>query len=306
VKRVAVVGSAGQDGRILHARLLEDGHDVFCITRDSSSVNIAHAEGVRAFVEDWKPEEVYYLAGYHHSSQDRISVETLALMQQSFAVHVHGCLHFLEAIRCSGAGTRFFYAASSHIFGDASGELQNEQTPLQPDSPYAISKTAGVHCCRLYRGQHGVFASVGILYNHESPYRQEKFVSQKIIRAVLRISRGEQTKLVLGNLSARIDWGYAPDFIDAMIRILQADRADDFVIATGETHSVGEFVEIAFALLGLDWRAHVEEDRALLHRTKAPMAGDSSKLRAITGWKPSVSFAELVEILLRQAQKDGF
>jgi GDPmannose 4,6-dehydratase len=268
MKRVVVVGSSGQDGRILCERLRGEGAEVLEISREGlperPRVHIASRQDVTSAVAGFRPQEIYYLAAHHHSSQDNLSSDPLELLVKSFEVHVTGLLHFLEAIRTVSPATRLFYAASSLIFGAPPDATQDEETPLNPRCAYGVTKTAGLHCCRLYRNTHGVHASAGILYNHESPYRQEKFVSQKIVRAAIRIQRGEQQKLVLGDLSARIDWGYAPDFVDAMMRVLALEKPDDFIIATGETHSVGEFVEIAFGLLGLDWKKWVEEDPGLL------------------------------------------
>lgn len=232
-----------------------------------------------------------------------MGADTVGLFEKSHAVHVLGLLNFLDAIREAAPQARLFYAASSLVFGDAASERQDERTPVNPRCIYGITKASGLHCCRFYRETHGVFASGGILFNHESAYRQEKFVSQKIIRAVLEIAAGRREKLVLGDLSARIDWGYAPDFTDAMTRILSLDRAEDFVIATGEAHSVGEFVEIAFRLAGLDWKSHVEETPSVLQRRRPVLIGDASKLRNATGWKPSVTFPEMVCLLLEAQRK---
>lgn len=304
MRRVVIVGSSGQDGRILQERLLKEGCEVFGIHRSTPGVHILNGKEVAALINDWKPQEVYYLAAFHHSSQDKITLDPLVLFQRSFDVHVTGLLHFLDAMRIAPGKIRLFYAASSHVFGEPKEKVQDEQTPFNPCCAYGITKTSGIHCCRFYRDKYGLFASSGILYNHESSYREEKFVSQKIIRGALCIQRGGQTKLVLGDLSAEIDWGYAPDFIDAMIRINALEKSDDFVIATGETHSVREFVEIAFGLLGLDWKKHVEENPNLLRRRKLPMAGNASMLRALTGWTPMVSFEQMIKTLL-DAQRNG-
>ena len=303
MKRVVMVGSSGQDGRILTERLRGESADILEISRPGSpenpGIDIASRHEVLSAVAKFQPHEVYYLAAHHHSSQDNLSSEPLELMAKSFEVHVTGLLHFLEAIRTGSPATRLFYAASSLIFGMPPTAVQDEETPLNPRCAYAVTKTAGLHCCRYYRNSYGLHASAGILYNHESPHRQEKFVSQKIIRGALRIQRGEQQKLVLGDLSARIDWGYAVDFVDAMTRILALEKPSDFIVATGETHSVGEFVEIAFGLLGLDWKKGVEENPGLLERRNPTLVGNASKLRTLTGWKPSVTFAQMVEILLK-------
>ncbi len=305
MKRVVIVGSGGQDGRLLEQRLRADGCEVVGIRRDEPGPDLTRREEVAVAIREWQPAEVYYLAAYHHSSQEQTTADPPAIFARSFEVHVTGLLHYLDAIRLHSATTRFFYAASSLVFGKPPAEIQTEDTPFNPRCPYGISKAAGVHCCRHYRQTHGVFAATGILYNHESTLRQEKFVSQKIVQAALRIQRGEQDQLILGDLSARIDWGSAPDFVEAMTRILALPESGDFIVATGETHSVREFVETVFGLLDLDWRRHVVEDPKLLGRRKAPMVGDASKLRRLTGWRPSVTFAEMVGSLLPSERHAG-
>lgn len=303
-----IVGADGQDGRILHERLVEDGCTILDIARESvrstedsapARTDITDREQVAALIGDWHPDQIYYLAAHHHSSQEQAGSDTIRLFEKSHAVHVLGLLHFLEAIKNAAPQARLFYAASSLVFGDVTSEMQDERTPMNPRCIYGITKASGLHCCRFYRETHGVFAAAGILYNHESAYRQEKFVSQKIIRAALEIAAGRQEKLILGDLSARIDWGYAPDFVAAMTRILALDGAEDFVIATGEAHTVLEFVEIAFRLAGLDWKSHVEENPAVLQRRRITLVGDASKLRDATGWHPTVTFPEMVALLLK-------
>lgn len=296
MSRAIVVGVNGQDGRILDERLRGEGCAVIGIAR--GGIDIADRAQVRALVAEWKPERVFYLAAFHHAAQENAGADGAELFEKSHAAHVRGVVNFLEAIRELSPATRLFYAASSLVFGEPPGERQDERTPLNPRCIYGITKTAGMHCCRFYREAHGVFASAGILYNHESRFRQEKFVSQKIARAARAIAAGSREKLVLGDLSARTDWGFAPDFVEAMVRMLALERAEDFVVATGEAHTVREFVEIAFARVGLDWREHVEENPALLHRRRPTMIGDASRLRAVTGWEPSVTFREMVESLV--------
>jgi GDPmannose 4,6-dehydratase len=303
-----VIGSEGQDGRLLCDRLGRDGWAVIGIdrgvVRDGAAagigpVDILDAASVERAIERAQPAEVYYLAAYHHSSQDPHPPAALEMLDRSFAVHVRGLVHCLEGIRRTSPRSRLFYAASSHIFGEARVCPQDEATPVAPVCAYGITKAAGLHCCRFYRQRHGVFASVGILYNHESPLRAEAFVTQKIARGAARIGRGEQDRLVLGDLSARVDWGWAPDYVEAMTRMLRLDEADDFVVATGEAHSVGEFAETAFALLGLDWRKCVEEKPSILAKGKLNFVGDAGKLRRVTGWQPTVTFPEMVRLLLR-------
>ena len=314
MKRAIVVGADGQDGRILYERLAAEGWAVLGIGRESSRgtapftpgrIDVTDRACVREVVGNWQPGQIYYLAAHHHSSQEQAGSDALSLFERSHAVHMLGLLHFLDAMKDAAPAARLFYAASSLVFGEVATEVQNEQTPMNPRCIYGITKASGIHCCRFYRETHGVFASAGILYNHESIYRQEKFVSKKIIRAALEIAAGQRDKLILGDLSARIDWGYAPDFAEAMVRILALDRAEDFVIATGEAHTVREFVEIAFRLAGLDWKSYVEENPALLQRRKPVLIGDASKLRNATGWRPTVTFSEMVGLLLKPQRTAG-
>lgn len=287
-----VVGSAGQDGTLLTAHLRARGYLVEGVTRAART-----AEEIAALVADARPDEIYYLAAFHHSSEDP-PIDPRVLVDTSVAVHVTQLVAFLDAIRKRSPATRLFYAASSLVFGDVIEAPQTEDTPLRPQCAYGITKSAGLQLCRLYRRSHGVFAAVGILYNHESSLRAPKFVSKKIVKAAVEIHRGLRDKLVLGSLAAEIDWGYAPDFVDAMHRILRLDAADDFIIATGETHSVRQFVELAFDRLGLDWRRHVEENAAVITRPPLARVGDASKLARATGWRPSTSFVDMVHALV--------
>jgi GDPmannose 4,6-dehydratase len=222
----------------------------------------------------------------------------LELYVRSHDVHVRGLLHVLEAMRKHAPRSRVFYAASSHCFGEPPTGTQDENTPLRPRCVYGITKTAGVGLCRMYRANNRVQASAGFFYNHESALRARKFLSTKIVRAAVEISGGRRDKLVLGDLSARVDWGFAPDYVDAMIRILRRAPADDFIIATGQSHSVEEFVAIAFSRVGVDWRPCVEVEPAIIGKPRTALVGDSSKLRAVTGWSPSVTFQQMVELLV--------
>jgi GDPmannose 4,6-dehydratase len=299
MKRALIIGSEGQDGRILLDRLSRDGIEVRGIGRPKTreSVDIRNATAVLEVVNDFQPDEVYHLAAVHQSSQEQEKNEVESL-QKSFDVHVKGLRNVLDAMVEHAKSSRLFYAASSYIFGNPPTDVQDESTPLKPTSIYGITKAAGVEVCRLYRSQ-GVFASVGILYNHESGQRPETFVAQKIMSTVRRISEGSEEKLEIGSLSATVDWGYAPDYADAMIRILALDQPDDFIVATGESHTVREFVELAFRSLGLDWKSHVVENPSLIGSPKPTLVGNPNKLKQMTGWCPSVSFEEMVELLVR-------
>jgi GDPmannose 4,6-dehydratase len=289
MRRALVVGSDGQDGRIASDRLRGEGCEIVGVGRGT---DILDRDAVSRLVLELRPDEVYYLAAVHHSAEDRESIGGRDLYASSHRVHVEGLLNFLEAIRVHRVPAHLVYAASCLVFGETSSGMQDESTPLAPVCIYGITKTTGTYCCRLYRNA-GVRASVGILYNHESPLRKPDFVSQKIVRAAVDIRRGRASKLVLGDLSAVNDWGWAEDTVDAMIRIARLDASDDFVVATGEAHSVAELVEAVFTRAGLDWKRHVEEDRSRIARRRPPLIGDSSRLRERTGWKPRVGFEDM-------------
>jgi GDPmannose 4,6-dehydratase len=250
-------------------------------------------EAVSKLVSELRPDEIYYLAAVHHAAQDRGSDGGRDLYVESHRVHVEGLLNVLEAVRVRHPGGRLFYAASCLVFGEPATNPQNESTPFAPVGVYGITKTTGIHCCRLYRNAAGVHASAGILYNHESPLRRPEFVSQKIVRGALDIRKGRASTLVLGDLSAVNDWGWAEDTVDAMIRIVRSDEPGDFVVATGEAHTVADFVRAVFERAGLDWTRHVEEDRSMIARKRPALIGDSSRLRARTGWRPTVSFEQM-------------
>jgi GDPmannose 4,6-dehydratase len=262
-------------------------------------VDIHDQTALAQLLERFQPDELYYLAARHHSAEERPDVAHE--LHECTRVNFLGLVNVLEAVRLRAPRCHVFYAGSSHMFGAPSSKTQDESTPFSPQNPYAITKVAGAHACRLYRERHGTHVSVGILYNHESPLRGERFVSQRIARAAKRASLDPRFKLRIGSLSATVDWGYAPDYVEAMVRIVSQPSPDDYVVATGEPHTVGEFVEVAFRAVGLDGRNHVEEDQAIVRATASTLVGDASKLRARTGWRPSVSFEEMVRILVTAA-----
>jgi len=304
-----VLGSEGQDGRLLAALLKRKGYRTLGIGRTAVSadgldwsrpVDITRPDEVAALVTALRPDEIYHLAAIHHSSQEA-HAEDLAAFRRMYEVNFFSLLNCLDAVRTASPATRLFFAASSHVFGSPAGEVQDERTPLDPESIYAMTKADGLLACRLYRERHGLFASTGILYTHESAGRDEKFLSMKIVRAALRIKAGEQRELVLGSLDARVDWGAAGDTVDAMHRILAAPAAGEFVVATGVAHTVGEFARIAFETVGLDWRRHVREDPSLLTRATPVRIGDPRRLREATGWSAATGFETMVSGLVRAA-----
>jgi GDPmannose 4,6-dehydratase len=315
--RALITGITGQDGSYLAELLLDRGYEVHGIIRRSSSFNTAridhlyhdpHDEGVRLFthhgdlsdpvaltrlIDRIQPQEIYHLGAQSHVM---VSFE---IPEYTFDVTGGGTLRLLEAIRESGVETRFTQCCSSEMFGSAPPP-QSEDTPFRPRSPYAIAKLASYWAGVNYREAYGIHACNAILFNHESPRRGESFVTRKITRAVARIKSGLQDTLYLGNLDAYRDWGYAADYMEALWLITQRDEPDDFVIATGETHTVREFLDLAFDYAGLgDWREYVEIDPRYFRPTEVDsLLGDASKLREALGWEPRVRFEELVRIMV--------
>ena len=326
--KAVITGITGQDGSYLAELLLAKGYDVFGLIRRSSSFSTAriehlyadpHQKGVRlnliygdlcdgtnisAVLNDVRPDEVYNLGAQSHVrvsfDQPIYSVDVAAL----------GTLRILEAIRKMTRRPRFYQASSSEMFGLVRETPQTESTPFYPRSPYACAKAYAFWQAVNYREAYGVFACNGILFNHESPRRGETFVTRKITRAATRIKLGLQEKVYLGNLDAQRDWGFAGDYVDAMWRMLQQDQPADFVVATGETHSVREFLEEVFGYLELDWQAHVEIDARYFRPTEVDLLqGDAGKARRVLGWQPRVTFRELarmmVEADLRLARQEA-
>ena len=315
--KAIIIGCNGQDGALLCTLLHQKGYTVYGIDHALSDrtesfvrfsvVDACDPRRLPELVAEVSPDEVYYLAAYHHSAdQPKPPKETVDLTLEVNALGLNNVLAAIAGLPASKP--RAFYAASSRIFGEPPGDVQDENTPLAPLCPYGISKAAGVHLCRYYRREHQVYASTGILYNHESPLRSPHFVTRKIVRAAVRISSGLERELVLGDLDARVDWGWAPDYVEAMHAILRLAFPDDFVLATGILHSVREFVEIAFSAVGLDWREHVVERRDVLdgRRSVKPLCGNSEKLQTATGWRPRVSFEQMVRSMIAAEEGESW
>jgi GDPmannose 4,6-dehydratase len=308
MKKAVIVGCNGQDGRLLYDFLLRRNYELMGIARTfvrgskpgwNTPIDISNTESIFQVMNIFKPDEIYYLAAVHRSSEDE-PAENLELTRESYEVHVLSLVNFLEAIRRFSSKTRLFYAASSQIFGESTGEMQDESTPINPNCIYGITKAAGVFTCRFYRDRYSIFASVGILYNHESSLRSEKFVSKKIIKGAIDLKNGKQGKLILGDLDSEVDWGYAPDYIEAMHRLLNIQVSDDFVIATGKRHKVFDFVKTTFEYLGLDWTKHVEEDPTIIRKRNGYRVGNPAKLMTMAGWKPTIDFKEMIRILIEE------
>jgi GDPmannose 4,6-dehydratase len=327
LKRAFITGITGQDGSYLAELLLAKGYEVWGLVRRASTFtterlehlyrdphepdarlrlvygDVTDAVGLSSNLQQIRPHEVYHLAAQSHV---RVSFD-----HPVYTVNVDalGTIRLLEACRQLDPRPRFYQASSSEMFGQARETPQSESTPFYPRSPYACAKVYAFHQVVNYREAYGLHASNGILFNHESPRRGETFVTRKITRAATRIQLGLQDKLYLGNLDAERDWGYAGDYVDAMWRMLQQDEPDDYVIATGEAHSVRSFVEKVFGRLALDWEAHVVFDPRYLRPTEVDaLLGDPTKARTKLGWRPTVGIDALVEMMvahdLRLAQRE--
>jgi GDPmannose 4,6-dehydratase len=317
MKKALITGITGQDGSYLADLLLEKGYEVHGIIRRASTFNTSridhlyadpHINGVRMFLHygdladsvnlvkllyELKPEEIYHLGAQSHV---RVSFD---IPEYTSDVTGVGTIRILEAIREVGLRSRFYQASSSEMFGKAQTVPQNEKTPFWPRSPYGVAKVFSYWATVNYRESYGLQASNGILFNHESPRRGETFVTRKISRAVAAIKQGLQKELFLGNLEAKRDWGYAPEYVEAMWRILQQDAGDDFVIATGETHTVREFAEAAFAHVDLDLKKYVKHDPRYERPAEVDLLiGDSAKAKKVLGWEPKVRFNDLVRIMV--------
>jgi GDPmannose 4,6-dehydratase len=322
MKRALITGITGQDGSYLAELLLSKGYEVHGIVRRASTFNTRridhiyqdpHAPGVRLFLHygdlsssdqltnliyNLQPEEIYHLGAQSHVM---VSFETPEYTADITGV---GTIRLLEAIRRSGIKTRFYQASSSEMFG-AAKPPQNELTPFYPRSPYGVAKVFSYWAVVNYREAYDLFACNGILFNHESARRGETFVTRKITRAVARITAGQQKKLYLGNLQSRRDWGYAPEYVDGMWRILQQDRPGDYVLGTGHSHTIEEFVTEAFEYVGLNWKDYVEIDSKYFRPTEVDyLLADCTKARTELGWEPQVGFKELIHIMV-DADLDG-
>jgi GDPmannose 4,6-dehydratase len=297
-----IIGSDGQDGRLLTGHLRSKNYDLTLVTRFSH--DISDPVQVENIVRQAKPTEIYYLAAHHRSSEGATEPGQ-ALLETSFGINVLSPGFFLESIVSQRPDCRMFYASSSHVFsGSAPGKL-NENHQKKPESIYAITKHTAMQLCSFYRTTHGTNASCGILFNHESVYRPSGYLSKKISRAVATISRQGHGNLELGDLEAVVDWGAAEDYVDAMHRILQVGQGGDYVVATGVPHTVGEFVDLAFRHVGLDYRNHVTIRPAVVTRKSVTRIGDPAKLMRDTGWDISIRFDEMVARLVDHELKDN-
>jgi GDPmannose 4,6-dehydratase len=316
MKKALITGVSGQDGSYLAELLLDKGYEVHGLLRRASTFNThrldgvyrdPHETGVRFFmhygdltdsgslinlIRYLEPDEIYNLGAQSHV---KVSFE---IPEYTADVTGMGTIRILEALQAAGSNARFYQASSSEMFG-SSPPPQDEDTPFHPRSPYGVAKMFAYWTTVNYRESYGIFATNGILMNHESPRRGETFVTRKITRAVARIAAGMQDDLYLGNLDASRDWGYAPEYVEAMWLMLQHDEPDDFVIATGETHTIREFAELAFAHASLDWERYVKVDPRYYRPAEVDfLRGNPAKAKRILGWEPRTTFSQLVELMV--------
>lgn len=336
MKSALITGITGQDGSYLAELLIEKGYKVYGIVRRSSVMNrqrieemyykkykyntreleifygdLADSSSLNRIIKKCQPDEVYNLGAQSH-----VGV-SFKIPEYTCEITGLGVVRILECIQDLGINTKFYQASSSEMFGNTSNQIQNEETPFLPRSPYACAKAFAYYITKVYRDAYNMFASNGILFNHESPRRGENFVTRKITLSLARIKKGLQEKLYLGNLDAKRDWGYAKDYVNAMWLVLQHDNPDDFVVATGETHTVREFVEKAAKILGFDieWQGEGLDEKGVDLNTGTViievspkfyrpldvnfLLGDSSKAKRELNWKPKVNFDELIEIMVK-------
>ncbi len=319
-----ITGVTGQDGSYLAEFLLKKGYEVHGLVRRASTFNteridhlhyhqnekksgffthygdLTDSSSINGILAEVKPDEIYNLGAQSHV---RISFD---IPEYTAQVTGLGTLRMLEAMKCYCPKAKFYQASSSEMFGEVKETPQKEATPFNAQSPYGVAKVFAHETARRYRDAYGLFVSCGILFNHESPRRGENFVTRKIAKGAARIKRGLQDKIYLGNLNAKRDWGYAPEYVEAMWLMLQQKKPDDFVIATGETHSVKEFVQAAFKYAGINnWKEYVGIDPRFYRPNEVNfLQGDASKAKKILGWKPKVTFKKLVEIMMEAELKN--
>lgn len=317
MKRALICGVSGQDGAYLAQLLLSEGYQVWGTSRDAQVASFSNLlrlgirdqvnflsmaqndfRSVLSMLSKAEPDEVYFLSG---QSSVGLSFDQPAESIESTTL---GALNLLEAIRFLDKPIRVYHASSSESYGDvACGALADELTPFRPRSPYGVAKASAHWLVTNYREAYGLYCCNGILFNHESPLRPARFVTRKIVMAACRIAGGSKERLSLGRLDIARDWGWAPDFVDAMWRMLQQERPDDYVIATGQSHTLEEFVAMVFNQLGLNWRDHVDTDSSLFRPSEIiHSAGNPSKAARVLGWKPSVGFPQMIQALIDAEQ----
>ena len=316
MKIALITGIIGQDGLYLSELLLSKGYQVHGVdlsdgkNNTASKINhildklvlyggnVSDYATVRDLIDKIKPNEIYHLAAKHDLAN---SLNNYSEIQRT---NVNSTYYFLNAIKELKPDCKFFFASSSKIFGKAVSSPQNEQTAFSPNSLYGVSKVVGMHLVKMYCDKYDIFSCSGILYNHESPRRDLNFLSRKITRAAARIKVGKEKELMLGNIDAKCDWGFAGDYVEAMWLMLQADEPDDYVIGTGEIHFVKDILNIAFEEVGLNWQDYVILDKELFRKEgDCPIVADVSKIKNKLGWRPKVEFEDLIKMMIKEDMK---
>ncbi|EFL50799.1 NAD-dependent epimerase/dehydratase [Solidesulfovibrio fructosivorans JJ]] len=308
--KALIIGASGQDGTLLSRYLQKNNVEVIGSYRQTKSgsqtgaalLDITDRFSIDHFFSHHHIDYIYYLAAHHHSSQST-TVQRGSEFAACLETHVVGLMHVLEAVLQYCSQARLFYAASSLVFGETQEGVANEQSLRVPACAYGITKNMGIDVVAWYRERHGLFACSGILFNHESHLRSPDFVSKKVVRTAVAIKQGRAKELVVGSLAAATDWGFAPDYVRAFEKMLQSTAPKDYVIATGELHTVQDWIENSFSLLGLNWRDHVWEDATLMRRKKVPLRGDISAIRNELGWMPSTTFEQMVMEMMQKEMK---
>jgi len=312
MKKVIIVGYQGQDGKFLWDIYKKKNYSIIGIGRKkvecyninyNDLVDIKNSSHVKKLISYIKPDYLFFVAAYHHSSEEEI-VDLKKLYNNSYSTNCQSYIYFLDCIANYSPNTRIFYASSAHIFGDKNFKVSvDESFPYSPNSIYGITKLISMNIGKYYRDNKSLFVSNGILFGHESIYRDKKFVSKKIVNTAIKIYYGVSNKLLIGDLNALVDWGYAGDFVSAYIKILEHKNADDFIIGTGKVNKIKFFVKIVFDQLGLEWKKYVVVNKNIIKRSPYCISANFSKLNKATGWKPKYDLEALAKKLVNDEMK---
>ena len=307
MKTALIIGSEGQDGRLLNEYLRNFNYNIFEIGKTTIKVNgeissdkflIKNEDLIKNFIKVNKPDEIYYLAGYHHSSED-FQLDSYEEFLNSYNINVKYYYNILDSVRLHSLNTKIFYSSSSHIFGNASNSPQDESTPMNPTTIYGIHKLAATNISKVFRRKYNIFASVGILYTHESKYRKINFLSRKIVTTAIKIKNNNESKLIIGNPDSLIDWGYAKDYVVAMKKILDYKVSTDFIISSGRLHKLSDFINYVFSYLNLDYKKYIVVDEIILNRKSIyNLYGNPNKIKSKINWNSSISLKALAEKLV--------
>ena len=307
--KIIIVGHTGQDGSFLLKDLIKKNNTVFCFSSNNiystnkwiPKINprLSDYKSIKNLVRQFQPNIIYYLAAFQSSSENFEIENEKYIFDQSYNVNTRGLYYFLKSIKNEKLNCRLFYPSSSLIF-DNSSIIKNEESKINPQCIYSMTKFQGMLLCNYFREIHNIYVSVGMLFNHESNFRKDEFISKKIVKNVALISMGIKNSFTLGNLNAKVDWSYAGDFTNAFQKIMKLNSSAEFIIASSEAHTVREFVKIAFDEVNLDWKIYTKIDKSIILRKKFTSIGNTKKLRKLTNWKKRVNFESLVKIMVRQ------